>query len=143
MRAIKFRSWDKKSKKMRYVDSIAFERITGSPKVINVWGVDIIEDKDVILHREKDAILLQFTGLNDKNGIPIYEDDIVHVYYGVGKVVFNAGCFMIAWLSDREANMELLSMQNYKTGRIREDLVVTGNIWENPEMLNPELLTIP
>lgn len=78
----------------------------------------------------------QFIGLKDCNSVEIFEHDIVHVYYGVGKVVFNAGCFMIEWIDDKEANMELLFTQNFKIGHRREDLVVTGNIHTNPELLS-------
>ena len=54
-REIKFRIWDKKSKKMRKVESIGFGMIGVSTKgypVVNALGKDCIENKDILIHRE-------------------------------------------------------------------------------------------
>ena len=82
-----------------------------------------------------EPILMQYTGLKDKNGKEIFWDDIVQVPYGRGIVVFKAGCFMIQWIDDTECLMELLSMKNFKTGRPRKDLEVIGNKYQDPELL--------
>jgi len=77
MREIKFRGWDKSIKKMIY------------PKL---W------DNSMPSNWQHWYELMQFTGLKDKNEKEIYEGDIVRCEYGIGQVVFNAGCFMVSWL---------------------------------------------
>jgi uncharacterized phage protein (TIGR01671 family) len=95
-----------------------------------------LEDWEMDRYRVITDTVGQFTGQTDKNGMQIYEGDIVMVEYGRGQVVFSAGCFMIQWIDDPEANMEELGYYR-KTGHSREDVDVIGNIHDNPELLKP------
>jgi uncharacterized phage protein (TIGR01671 family) len=79
----------------------------------------------------------QFTGLKDKNGKKIFENDIVKCGYGIGKVIFHCGSFMVEWISDKEANMELLNSRKGIYTRSDDELFeIIGNTFDNPELLS-------
>jgi uncharacterized phage protein (TIGR01671 family) len=77
-----------------------------------------------------DVIFMQYTGLKDKNGVEIYEGDIICMADGpVYTVWWNAGGFGIKNVNDDAVQVGSL----VKGFRISE---VIGNIYENPELLN-------
>lgn len=79
----------------------------------------------------------QFTGVYDKNGVEIYEGDIVNDDdLGKGIVIIQSGCFFMMY--DAETNMEFLGIKTDKFGRLQEKRLVevVGNIYENPELLS-------
>jgi len=68
----------------------------------------------------------QFTGLKDKNGVEIYEGDIIDAGSIIGEIVFNDCGFMF-----RKKKYEYL-VYNFKYFLGVE---IVGNIHENPELL--------
>jgi hypothetical protein len=88
-------------------------------------------------------ILCQYTGVDDMDGNEIYNHDIVEVEYGRGKVIFHAGCFMIEWMDDKEALMELLAFtpREFQRGRARQDLKRLGSIHEINQDETPEFVS--
>lgn len=123
-REIKFRAWQSQEKKMY------------------IQGNTVDENRKVFWHtwENKSHISepMQFTGLLDKNRNEIYEGDIVRCGYGFGKVIFSSGSFMVEWIDDKEANMELLSTRNNRNKRKGEDeFEIIGNVFQNLELLNP------
>ena len=66
MNEIKFRAWDKRTKKIRQVIDIVFnagmylEPNDNKVKLIWVKGYDIIENKDIMMQREDKFELMQY-----------------------------------------------------------------------------------
>lgn len=118
-RDIKFRAWDEVSEKM-----------------LN-WNefLDTNMKNTFIAPESTGLILMQYTGLHDKNGKEIYEGDIVKYRDSRGqhieKVIFDKGCFYAGmhWGSSTRIAPKLINT------RITE---VIGNIYDNPELLGGE-----
>lgn len=84
-----------------------------------------------------DYVIQQYTGLNDKNGNPIFEGDIVQ--YNQNSSYDNMD-FIAKWSDDKlgfifQSNSgEQLVNQTPHLNRFKH-LEVVGNIFENPELL--------
>jgi uncharacterized phage protein (TIGR01671 family) len=123
MREIKFRAWEKNLKEIIPVHSIDFDN-----KIINslsAWR---------FFHEIE---LMQYTGLKDRNGKEIYEGDILECHHKTkGNVFFHDDSFRLS--SDQcELNLEDIHSYDDLNQYLIEDndLVVIGNIYENPELL--------
>jgi uncharacterized phage protein (TIGR01671 family) len=124
-REIKFRAW-----------------YASRQKMINSEMLFINEESDhgtcsldtTIKNLKSDYILMQFTGLHDKNGKEIYEGDVIAVD-GEDKPM------KITW-GERQATFciesEAWVFPHYFGEALEsKDCVVIGNIYENPELLTP------
>lgn len=131
-RQIKFRAWDKIDKKMYY----------------NAWptptGVDIYKDdqipEEVTLSRGKACfVLMQFTGLLDKNGKEIFEDDLVQVKGVVWRVIWNEEHYKWTAITRNVWNKTRGSYLNKSLAYLRDrQCELVGNIYANPELLKGE-----
>jgi uncharacterized phage protein (TIGR01671 family) len=130
MRNIKFRGKLAKSPEDWYYGSLARDIPNNFYYIIdelNGWVRDIIE-----------STIGQCTGLHDKNGIEIYEGDIVqdHFYEKKAKIIYMEAAFYLDYTFDfiqygtNHNRYQLIS--NYDT---REALEVIGNIYDNPELI--------
>lgn len=126
MRNIKFRAWDVENKEMLKVQELDFEptfyggRIAIRPDQYN----DYFDTEDMIL--------MQYTGLKDKNGKEIYEGDIIKAFtsgkWRIGIIIYEHSGFTI----DVTINKDL----EYGRTSIIENLTeIIGNIYANPELL--------
>jgi uncharacterized phage protein (TIGR01671 family) len=126
MREIKFRAWDKAKKE--FVPEHWFLSLwnDGSGCFRNSHNVDSRIDLD-------DLILMQFTGLIDKNGKEIFEGDIIS---GGGKepdyiVEFSDGCFRGNEINGWDVMVNHFPLSQSVT--ISEPII--GNVYENPELV--------
>jgi uncharacterized phage protein (TIGR01671 family) len=129
MREIKFRVWDNDIKKMIY--SFNYENIMGKQWAGN-GAIQHEVDGEVI-------VIMQYTGLKDKNGKEIYEGDLFNCIYK------SDGCnhkWQVVYYE------EYTSFRLKRIGKICQQLAVDqkvsdvaryeviGNIYENSELLN-------
>ena len=113
----KYRAWDKKRKKLGLLEA---DMISGE-----FQSGKIYDDEDVDWMEIEEFILMQSTGLKDKNYKEIFEGDILKDGSEYGRVVYDPDRTM--WRVYGKDFDDALS--DWWTGR------VVGNIYENPELL--------
>ena len=132
MREIKFRVWSPLNKKMYKLGKIEFEYglTTLFPECWQAYTNSALEPE---------AILLQYTGLTDKNGKEIYEGDLLRCFGQIpckkerndhiGKISYFIHGFQIfLWDGKDWCAPKRISY-------CADQLEVIGNIYENPELL--------
>lgn len=148
-RPIKFRAWDKTSDVMRTdISSIDYDSKG------NICQINVITGAD-ILFPDKEAVLMQYTGLKDCNGKDIYEGDILNFTYWwfdgneaemplTGEVVYvpEEASYGLAhirskeWLryigaQDTDEDTATFSGWQFSS----DDIEVIGNVYEHHELL--------
>ena len=132
-REIKFRAYDKDLKKMRYLngshDFICFDE-KGNGYYHNMqtglgeWFSD----------------LMQYTGLKDKNGVEIYENDIIDIHQtvnGYNQFVIQYDNYKFSARYYNQKTKQILGWYQYDLDELFEinetekEIEVIGNIYEN------------
>ena len=120
----KFRGWDKETKTMN-----------GMPEIYRNRNQEI-----ELRPRDEKIILMQSTGLFDKNGKEIFEGDVVRMrnprdrrQIGKFQVVRVANSPMLGLL-DKKLTTEIFNLYEH----MRNYYEIAGNIYENPELLEVE-----
>jgi len=151
-----FRAWNKEAKTMHYSAEETYNGIFGKPKIEHTSFSGLLNDNQYII--------MQCTGLKDKNGKLIYEGDIaklptncnkkLHGNYSLQEVVWRNGFWVLSYISSEtghklprgytasflyyqwsdEFEKEFI-FSNDDIFCTYNTLEVIGNIYENPELL--------
>ena len=136
MREIKFRAWDKDFNRMGKINAINWACDTKVPSCCFSWMEDG-KELSICSGSLDRYVLMQYTGLKDKNGVEIYEGDIAKLSTGVLCVVQYADCWARYMLgtppSGEDCYKYLETLGEHET--YAGNLEVIGNIYENPELL--------
>lgn len=116
MRELKFRVWDKVTKKMLKPQALSFDIQSSVPFAVSVPG----KSWEPVRKFE----LLQWTGFCDENGIDVYEADLVQISSDIYKIIWNQT------LATYEL-VKLGSSSSCNIGAITSGGAVIGNEFQN------------
>ncbi|EHB3621097.1 hypothetical protein ARX21_001545 [Listeria monocytogenes] len=129
MRAIGFRAFVKETKKILPVTDLCFNEI----EAVGVSGCgDANCTMCVDWYNFDDVVLMQYTGLKDKNGKKIFEGDIVNCKFFdrmVGDIAGVINFIDCVWAVSDFKNKRLYQLIDV------DNIEIIGNIHENPDLL--------
>ena len=132
----RFRAWDKKTETIQDIESISFKekKLVIDQKSVSWFNSDYIRNFDEIG-------LMQSTGLKDKNGVEIFEGDIVSVSVRNGfDYLDNKVCVvknsighsgLVCATVDEDLEYQIFNTELFEEYTYE----VIGNIYENSELL--------
>lgn len=144
MREIKFRAWIPDIKRMYQVNKIEVNPIDrNSVRDLLVWEHPCEKSAKIKgkvgRYRLTDEIpIMQFTGLTDKNGVEIYEGDVVVNGYGrICEITWHkfAARFDCEFIKDNSTNSGVDRSYGFRPQEWGFCIEVIGNVHQNPELL--------
>ena len=135
MREIKFRAWDKTHKKMFirffYISNMGHIYVDGDP-----YGMEMSSKRYMI--PTDSLILMQYTGLKDKNGKEIYEGDILkcNQFKPLVEIRWDPERVCLSMWSNDHSEFYWKDFESWIfLGNVLTNLEIIGNIYENPELI--------
>lgn len=134
----KFRAWDKTHKKIGLIDADMQDGLFQSVKIFD-------EDEDDWQESDR-FVLMQSTGIKDKNGTEIFEGDIIDTtdYEGglssVGNPFVKIERDKYGFVVTGDFPDSPITIKEFEAGRKFAGVKVTivGNIYENPELVEAD-----
>ncbi len=128
-----FRAFNKETKKMYGVDGfeLSVRKIYRCSLAYDEFRPGHMETFHFVEDNLDNYILMQSTGMFDKNGVEIFKDDIIKLRYTITSdfELFKVNQFRGgSWRIDNRRRGTELWLRN-------EDCVVVGNIYQNSELL--------
>ena len=125
-RPIRFRAWDKETKQLLKVNSLTLDF-----GLCDLWNGK--PEDEGVARKLSDVNLMQYTGLKDKNGVMIFEGDVV-MFPNLGYDPSNGDDPML--IEQVRENDGAFSLNSYLLREIEtEDREVIGDIYQHPELL--------
>jgi uncharacterized phage protein (TIGR01671 family) len=135
---IKFRAWDNYSKSFIENDEYLIGLNGKFYRMDFYSGIENYEDGSLIWNELQNITLSQFTGLLDKNGKEIFENDIVCWTFDEKtkkEIVFHEGCFgHFIFMGINSEYSEFIPIHKKRA----ENMIVCGSIYQNPELIGGE-----
>jgi len=134
MREIKFRAWDKEEKFMLQDIQSMYDGSCNHKETEERYGWISCFDSFI---DDDNYVVMQYTGLKDKNGTEIYEGDIVTTDLKRPYLIveFRDGCFMFNCNDGGEDYYDIMLPIMKEPKTIYKYGEVIGNIHDNPELL--------
>ncbi|HHP8970275.1 TPA: YopX family protein [Listeria monocytogenes] len=132
MREIEFRAFVKRKKEMFPVTDLRFNRYEKDAVGVSGCGDPYCTMCDDWYNFD-DVVLMQYTGLKDKNGKKIFEGDIVNCKFFdrmVGDIAGVINFIDCVWAVSDFKNKRLYQLIDV------DNIEIIGNIHENPDLLD-------
>lgn len=132
----KFRAWGTKHKKMYQPDDDGLHFSLEYHELVTMLDIGDVDSVEV---EGENLILMQCTGLKDKNGKLIFEGDILQNNYGPQAGHEEKGDYIITavveWGDGNCDCGDFIYGWNLGRARPENEFEIIGNIYENPDLL--------